>query len=383
MQNQDAIQIKKLKLADLPLLRDFFLAAYGSATVFQEVEFLKWYFFDQAGLADKAAGSIFALDTDQNKIVSFYGGLSSEMEVNNYKVPLIWGVNAFTLPAYRGMGLNKKLISEVIKETTTHAVIGFTPKAAAFYKQLEYNLFDNQRFARFVFVLYPDKVKAVQKHLNFNSGFNFSQQVNSAVFSRSEEKFITRLTTAGLAKTELDFACQVAVTTHRSKEFIRSRFLENPFIGYHVFAFGYGNKMSAYIACRAEALEPTGVTAYRVIDLYGTQNGVTNLLRFIIKKAAEYGHAYLDFSVFGTMYDNVFQSLGFSKLQNDEYALLPQVSAPVEHRPNLEYAGIKSSAFSSVFQQLTIHDVYFTRSDSDRDRIARISQLPEKQLAGE
>jgi hypothetical protein len=82
--------------------------------------------------------------------------------------------------------------------------------------------------------------------------------------------------------------------------------------------------------------------------------------------------------VFGHLYDSVLLQSGFLHLENEDYSLFPQVTAPIEKRTNNEYIAIQSKEYSSEINHLNENNCYFTRIDSDRDRIAKISQINSK-----
>ena len=146
------------------------------------------------------------------------------------------------------------------------------------------------------------------------------------------------------------------------------------FIDYKIFIEKVGNQINAYAVIREEKLEPSGKKIGRIIDLYGSPRLVGSLLERIKIWSFQRNHIYLEFSKIGNLYSGELLDQGFIRLDEDDAALFPQVSSPVENRPNQEYLAIYSNLFNQEIRSLRSEDIYFTRMDSDRDRIARLDQ---------
>ena len=113
----------------------------------------------------------------------------------------------------------------------------------------------------------------------------------------------------------------------------------------------------------------------RIIDLFGNKEGVVNLLNHTINYSVLNNSIYIDFSKYGKLYEEELIQIGFDKLENDDVCILPMVTAPIENRPNHEFITIQSKLHNNEIHSLSVENVYFTRIDADRDRIARISQI--------
>ena len=73
---------------------------------FQNEQFLLYYY---KTLNSEPLHSLVGV-TQNGEIVSHYGGLDYKLILNNIIISIIWGVNAFTLPEWRGKGINSKII---------------------------------------------------------------------------------------------------------------------------------------------------------------------------------------------------------------------------------------------------------------------------------
>ena len=306
---QDKIVMRLLEAGDLPVLRDFFLKVFGPETVFQDLDFLKWYYFTQNNFTNKAAGSIICLDTDQNKVASFYGGLQSELYWFGQTAAITWGVSAFTLPEYRGNGLNSGAVKLLGQTRQVHGVIGFLRKAAGFYQNNGYHLFDFRRFKRYIYTVSEENVKTIIQYIHPEAKMFPVRQTLPELSSAENSNFV-KLTADNIHHFKLDFPYQVSVTTLRDKNYILKRFIEHPNISYQVYGYQINNRIIAYVAYRVEELRPMPYKCCRIIDLFGQSAAVAALARFVAATAQNQELAYVDFSAFGDIYKNALKAAG-------------------------------------------------------------------------
>lgn len=363
------IQIRNATLKDLPKLTEFFIDAYGTNTIFKSEEFLKYYF--NAINNEPLSNNIIAVNKD-NKIVSHYGGLNTNLKIRDKVYQLIWGVSAFTLNEYRGKGINSKIVEKLVNDNQINGVIGFTKSTADFYKKINYNIFDYNRFIRFILILNQEKTLRTSKFINNNVDIITECNVSKYDISQCIE-----ITKENICNYEFDLETDFTIITATSRDvaYLKRRFLNNPFIKYKLYGHYEDSKIKAYIALREENLEPLGYKVTRIIDIYGDQKVIQGLLYQMYSKAKLLDHIYIDFTMIGTIYNKELQGFGFTKLENEGCCILPQVTSPITERPNLEYIGFQSKLNQSDVDKLTINNVYFTRADSDRDRLVNFSQL--------
>jgi hypothetical protein len=104
MTQVEDIEIRRARKSDIDALVTFFIKAYGGKTIFQSKEFLVYYFGSWIDDSEAFGNNLIGIKND-GEIVSHYGGLYYELIYNNIKYPLIWGVNAYTLPEWRGKSI--------------------------------------------------------------------------------------------------------------------------------------------------------------------------------------------------------------------------------------------------------------------------------------
>lgn len=373
MTEKKEITIRTAKISDLKNLRRFFIKAYGEQTVFQNEQFLLYYFFRRRKNSVPLSTSIVGL-SPKGDIISHYGGLHYNLVINKTIIPLIWGVNAYTLPEWREKGINSK-IAKHLHSNEANAVIGMPSKAPLFYKKLGYNIFNKATLNRFVYIFDPKTF-----HIIHQIGQNKKRAKELLVIKKSNtldfrSENIVELTKYNFHNFNFDLNINSIATTYRDLDFLSWRLFKNPYIEYKVYGYLKNNTIITYIATRKEALEPNNSRVNRIIDLFGKTEGIINLLNFVIKESFSYGTIYLDFSMFGKLYEEELISSGFIKLENDDVSLLPQVTTPIENRPNHEFIVIHSKVHNELIQTFTKENVYFTRIDGDRDRIALKSQI--------
>ena len=364
--------VRQLRSSDLDALTVFFKKAYGSATPFRSKDFLKWYFKYPGTEHWEDHDSWIAIDTSGN-VVSHYGCLACNLMMGSLPVQVMWGVNAYTLPDWRGKGINSAIVDNLLAGSEVNGVIGFTRDTAEFYAGIGYNIFNYERLKRYVFVLDEPATREVVKHIGQDAE-RFGRNIVKGEAVRSEDRSgIIRLTRENIAGCRLSLEYKVELTTLRDQAHLMWRYLDNPFVEYELFARVENGDVLAMIASRRERLEPLCHEAYRIVDLYGDRGCAGELLSHAIMRAREQGCIYVDFSMGGSIYEGLPEARGFRPLDDEECVMLPQVCSPIGQRPNNEYFGFQSRKHATVISSLTSDDVYLTRGDSDRDRLGNLS----------
>ena len=367
------MKTRYVKNDDLEKIKRFFISCYGKETVFQDESYLNWYFSSPKGYNPIMNKCIIALQ-EEKKIVSFYGGLERSLSLGNKSIPFVWGVNAYTLPKWRGQGLNGGIVKRLMLNNEINGVIGMNANTAQYYENVGYNMFDMRTFDRYVLVLNKKTFDIIK---------NIGQDVKLAktlfcIYNEDyfpNESNIIELKRGVFEKNDLNFDVDIFVSINRDLSYLKHRFIDNKFINYRIFAYVTENKILGYIASREEILHPYKLKAYRIIDMYGNSIQVYSLLQYIIYDAQKRNNLYIDFSMFGHLYRDVMREAGFAILEGKDICLLPQVTSPVKNKPNHEFIGIQSIKYNDDIMILNQNDVYFTRADSDRDRLNILSQL--------
>ncbi|HSI12814.1 MAG TPA: GNAT family N-acetyltransferase [Chthoniobacter sp.] len=361
-------EFREARETDLPALAAFFRRAYGETTVFQDHAFLRWYFLRPNGEA--GLESLVAVKLD-GTVAAHYGGLTGRLLLRGRPVSMVWGANAFTLPEYRGSGLGGLLVEQMMERHDVFGVIGFTPKTAEFYSQSGFNVFGQQRFVRHTLAL-SDAMYDVARAIGTDE--ERLRKLLPATAGAFTGEGATLVGPEMARELSWPISGPFEATTFRDLPYLQRRFFAHPYIRYQCLAVLEGREVRAALFTRREALPPTEHAVVRIVDLFGEVSHMPALLRAAAAQARIAGACFVDAALFGEAYASSLAEAGFVALREDDAALLPQVTAPIEARPNQEYLGLFSRRYSSEIGSLA--EVHFTRADSDRDRIARLSQIP-------
>lgn len=374
MNINNEVTIRKIESTDIEKLITFFIKAYGNNTIFQDENFLLYYFNAHNEILKPLSYSLIGVSKD-GEIVSHYGGIHYKLKLNQKIISIIWGVNAYTLPDWRGKGINSNIVRYIHENNEVNAVIGMPFDAPLFYEKYGYNIFNKDTLNRFIFVL-DSKVYGIVDELGYSS-----EKAKKLLKFKETENFLTdskrivELTEENFDMYEFSLNIEDVTSTYRDDNFLRWRVFKNPYINYKVFGYLKNNKIITYVAIREEVLKPSNLKVNRIIDIFGDEEGISDLLNTTINHSVSNGSIYIDFSMYGKLYENNLLRAGFTKLMNDEVCILPMVTAPIENRPNHEFIVMQSKMYDDEIQSLSSENVYFTRIDGDRDRIARITQL--------
>ena len=367
--SNSSVTIRTATESDIESLKTFFIEAYGDDTIFRDEKFLRYYFFKN----HKDSQCVVAA-TDTGEIVSHYGGLPSEICLNGKIISLVWGVNAYTLPEWRGKGLNGKMVDYLLKNNEANSGIGMAIDSTLFYKKLDYNVFNQDTYDRFVYIL---DEKAYDVVAIIGQDVERAKLLFPVNLPKKNNNFdsIVEITAENFETFTFDITPKNICTTNRNRAFLAWRLFGNPYVTYKVYGYLNSDNITAYLAFREETLMPTGLIVNRIVDLAGTDAGVDVLLQSIVDTSQKDKRIYIDFSAFGKLYENLLQANGFIKLADADVALLPQVSSPIMHRENHEFVAIQSIKYAEAIKKLSKENVYFTRIDADRDRINKLYQI--------
>lgn len=355
---------------DLFELSRFFRNAYGEKSAFANQDFLSFYFSNSSQNEGKFNEMGFAAFFGET-IVSYYGILHSNLVLNQGVLPIKWMVNAFTLSEYRGKGLNTAIIENLKKRYDTLGVISFPKESLGFYESLGFNTFQRSTLSRYIYNLNEDTFEVVKA---INQDVGSAKILLPVKVSPSAQKIDTITSLRDFTGRSFNFHhFPEILTTYRTKNHFTSRYLNNPYITYLITYSNEYDSDASIIVVRKEKLYPTQYFVYRIVDLYGNCDSLGPHIDSLIAKAYEDGALYLDFSCFGVLYEDLFKAKGFSMLKADHIEILPQVTYPIENRKNLEFVALFSKTIN--VNDLSERNVYFTRGDSDRDRINKLEQI--------
>ena len=224
------VKTRYVRTNDLDKIRKFFVSCYGDKTVFQNKDFLFWYFSSRDNDKSIMKKCIIS-ESDDGQIVSFYGGLERYLRFGNRLIPFVWGVNAYTLPEWRGKGLNSGIVKQLMENNTINGVIGMNSKDAQFYDSVGYNMFNMHTFDRYVLVLNKktfDIIRNIGQNVNLAKDllYVYNQNVLAKVSN------IVKLKQAVIDKNDLELDVNIVLSIDRNMSYLKHRFINNEFINY-------------------------------------------------------------------------------------------------------------------------------------------------------
>jgi hypothetical protein len=352
-----------LRRGEVDKLAHFFSCAYGSQSALASPRFLAAYFSSESRPNDELCSSI-VLD-EGGGIVAHYGYIAADLWVGGRVVRHRWGVNAYTRPEARGVGLGRAVAQPIMELGGSFGVIGFSAATADFYEQSGFQLFGRERFRRWV--------RAFDARV-----FEAAALIGADVRTHVSPRRCSGTASAAIVPIDKDSELVVrhrgpSISPQLSMSRLRSRFLVHAFVDYEVWGRVDGDLVVALAAVRRERLQPSEIYASRIVDAWGAVSDLAGVVSHVVAVAAERSDAFVDFAVFGADDDTVWRDAGFDLLAGENLGLLPQLTSPVAPRANHEYVGLFSSdrETAEALRAATIADVRFTRADSDRDRLGR------------
>jgi hypothetical protein len=338
----------------------FFSKAYGKKSVFTNPQFLEWYLLNNNNSA--------IIIGKNGEVQAHYGCLKYKISFKGTSYPMVWGVNAYTLPKYRGDGLGKKLFSFIMENKPFFGVIGFHPKICDFYRSQGFQVF-NKRSKTFL-KAFQVEFKEISRLISDRNEL-IEQVVIHKVKECQKLKIISKEPIKGFAK---DINNSL-ITTIRDIEFLKWRYFSfrSPYQIHYIT--DKNSEITCALISRRVQLKPTLYFSTRIVDFFGDINQGERLLEYVEHLSFSKGDLYIDFSIFGEYWDELFRQKKYMELIESEVEIVPQYTSPLGKKANHEFVGLYSNDSQNNFYNLSQSDICFTRGDSDRDRFSKLDDL--------
>lgn len=349
---QTSLEFRRLVEEDYDGWVAFHNKAYGRGYILTDRDFLHWYL-----KKDNKYETLIAIDG--KTIVGTYGVLQAPLRVKDRTYKFCWFASGMVLQEYRGQGIGQTFVKMLLDNFDACGGIGFNAGVRKNYIRFGFNQFGFSTLRRYALVIRDSAYSLIEeKHRNEMMKF---LQISTSI--RNINCKIGRVQSFSEPIVSCFADMNMKAYIEREPEYMNWRYFQNP-IKYEIYSI----QEKAYIVVRHERFYPTQYFAARIIDLVGLPQYASELVKLIINKSRERHDAFIDFSVTGSYYGQMFKELDFSELTGEYYGALPQVSSPIEYRPNEEYICLGSKHFPKMFDGIEFDDLYFTRGDSDRDR---------------
>ncbi len=363
------ISIQRLRDADFGKWMDLTTRAYGHSNhILNDWPHLRWYFSPPGFLHDGKYETLVAV-ASSGDFVGTYGVLPAYIRIEGKRYSFCWFVSGMVLPECRNHGIGKKFVAELMGRFDVCGIIGFNLGVKRNYERAGFHFFNDQTLRRFILCLKDDafelvefigkdvsrakEVVKIQKETTVSK--NFSKPLN--YFSPDVESVFEPMKTS------------VSVMIDRNSDYLNWRYFGNPRITYENNAFIDNKKWKSILISRHERFFPKDIYGTRIIDMAGSCDDVECLLRSKILEAQERNDSFVEFSYAGTVFDPLMEACGFSELHGKDYELWPMVTSPMHSRENHEFICLGSNDKRTQLDRFSFKDVYFSRGDSDRDRM--------------
>lgn len=322
------------------------------------------------------ATSLLAECNETGKVVAFYGCRAYKLQLFGQIVSMSQNANAYTLKDWRRRGISGSMVDYVHNNNEGNLAIGMKPSTRDFYANDGYNAFGGDPMPRFVFNL-NEKTYEIIEHIGQDMEMAYERIPVKPTAPISDSNII-QITPENIDQFTADWYVDLKGTTYRDMPWLKRRLVAHPFVKYDVYGYVSQRKIKAFVALREENLAPQNYKIHRIVDMYGIPAHISALLRYATHKAHARGYIYIDFAKKGNIYDAQLAESNFTKLEGQDGALVPLVTAPIEKRNNHEFVCIQSKTHHATMHRLNLDNAYFTRIDCDRDRIGRLWQIPEE-----
>lgn len=160
-------------------------------------------------------------------------------------------------------------------------------------------------------------------------------------------------------------------TSIRDETFLKWKFNNFRTDNYERYKINTQGKVSHIITKRIR-LAPTHYHATRIIDIYGEMKNLKTIFKSMLEKCSERGDVYIDYCYNGDVYETLFKYFAFHKLSDKENNSFPELVNPLALRENQYRIAFFSNTARERVMTMNHENSYFTRLDSDRERISAI-----------
>jgi len=340
--------------ADQIALADFAARMYGPASFLCNEGYVKWWFASSPERRSQEPSDVL-LACDSGRIVAMNAHIASSVCQDAESRPLVWLANTMVDPAYRSRGLGVRMIEESLRRYENVGSISFRPDAARVLGHLGFELFGLRGMSRAVALL--DRAP-LEQFLNDESLRALCVVVGGPSIDLSPVPI------EALGDVEAVWQrvrARYGVSTARSAQLLEWRYFHHPSGSYKLFAHPSTEPRAVAVV----RIDGRTLRALRIVDLFGEELAVGELLEHVVAFARERACAFVDFHCTGRFDRGALEQAGFSWLPPERAGSLPTLLNPVELRDYHEQLALRLSPAS----RLPDYDrTYFTRGDADRDR---------------
>lgn len=341
-------------------LQIFYDSAYGKNHILNNPIHHNWQFKDNPN--NKFNKKTIVICEKNSEICSHMGLFPVELKFFDSIKKATWHISFFTLEKYRGCGFGSAITDFSSKFFDFTMVLSGSDGTKKIYENQGGKDFGDLN--RYVGILEKNRLENyIENSISFDE---LTIQKSHFVFERvndldsSYETFWKNVQK------------RFPITTNRTIDYLRWRYLQHPLIQYHFMILRDEQKILGYAVLRFEDNNDK-LKAVRIVDMITFEEHEITLLSSII----EYSKSQVDFIDFfctGSFFSKSLQELGFFN-NLKENLRIPTVFNPIDlnRRPDINFFYKQSPHDNSEKNLLeNIENWYFVKGDSDQDRSNKI-----------
>lgn len=324
--------------ADFPAFAEYIRLNFHPRYILGHKKYLDWQYQNSLHIL-KAGG----------KIVGHFGYRDIKYKLGEKGKLVRVLMNLFVLPEYRTFGGGAELSKSVLTNADLVMVSGYTPATTALCTRLVDNWQELGNLGRFI------KILNSKNHLL--TGYEIPPTVSKTGLN-SDVKINVENDPAILEKAWLSARSRYRVTVERSYDYLKRRFIDNPFIKYTIFSCFKNDSVCGYVVGRTESDQ--GFKIARIIDFIALPESEASLINIFVNWAEENSCDAVDFLFSGQLYRSVLRDAGFFNISGTDFENFPILFSPISHKKT--YINIASNL------DFPLEECYFNKADGDQDR---------------
>lgn len=158
------------------------------------------------------------------------------------------------------------------------------------------------------------------------------------------------------------------VSLERSRAYLHWRYIEHPVFTYHCVLVSYQAQPIGCLVLRTE--QAGGFRVLRIIDLFGTSEGVAELLAYALEYGRDQGVHFLDYFLTSAVHDTALSRAGFLEASSAPFNQIPRLFQPLD-RTRATPISLARGFHGSLKNDPRLSDLarwYITKGDCDQDR---------------
>lgn len=339
------------------VMNEFIAVTHGANHVLRNKELFEWFFLRN----DNPDEANVIVAYDQDKLVSLLGYIPSSFYFKGEVIYGAWMAHWMTLESYRN-GIGALLMRKITEMYPISAGQGASMMNQQIVKKMGFKFLEN----------IPKVVKVFNPH-KISSLFGFKARNFSNVMSEIRLQEVKGRLTPEIYAPDWRLYPAMEFSTLRDLSYLNHRFIDYPFMRYHLFILGPAISPAVCVCRIIDAMDVNGVPVVkvgRILEFFypeteaGTNQGM-DLLRGVTRFLKEKDCDYIDFYCTKSYYIDFFH---LNEFESDGEGELPSLLDPVDTgRKTQNFELYLSKDLHARFPRAA-EEFFVSRADGDQDR---------------